>query len=150
MAGGRFPKSVVSPIHSCNRELAVDQDYKLLNQKGTVAEVTTWSDEKEFADMHEALLKLGFSEEQVLRNGIDVFACPTKNDFCVMPRIQRSELYVMLKFVLYLGNISFRPGKEGSEVNVHSNTRCPMRDAGMHVCHRRLLKRSSSKSVLES
>jgi hypothetical protein len=31
-----------------------------------VAEVTTWNDEREFADMHEALLKLGFSEEQVL------------------------------------------------------------------------------------
>jgi hypothetical protein len=60
--------SLLSVQYTCNidREFAVDQDYKLLNQKGTVAEVTTWSDEKEFADMHEALLKLGFSEEQVL------------------------------------------------------------------------------------
>jgi len=73
-------------------ELGKWQDYKILNQKGTVAEVTTWSDEKEFADMHEALLKLGFSEEQ------------------------RTELYTLLKLVLFLGNLTFRPGKEGSEI----------------------------------
>ena len=29
------------------------QDYFILNQKGTIAEVTTWNDEKEFADCHE-------------------------------------------------------------------------------------------------
>lgn len=68
------------------------ESYKILNQKGTVAEVTTWSDEKEFPDMHAALLKLGFSEDQ------------------------RAELYTMLKFCLFLGNLTFKPGHEGSEI----------------------------------
>jgi len=68
------------------------QDYKICNQKGTVAEVTTWNDNQEFEDMHAALLKLGFSEEQ------------------------RLEMYTLLAFVLHLGNVDFKPGKEGSEV----------------------------------
>jgi myosin heavy subunit len=67
------------------------QDYKICNQKGTVAEVTTWNDAAEFEDMHEALLKVGFTEEA------------------------RLELYKMLVFVLQLGNLDFKPGKEGSE-----------------------------------
>ena len=68
------------------------QDYYICNQKGTVAEVTTWNDESEFADCHEALFKLGFSEEQ------------------------RTEAYTMLSICLNLGNIKFDAGKEGSEI----------------------------------
>ena len=54
--------------------------------------MTTWSDEKEFADCHEALFKLGFSEQQ------------------------RGEMYTMLALCLNLGNLTFKPGKEGSEI----------------------------------
>ena len=68
------------------------ENYFILNQKGTVAEVTTWNDEDEFADCHESLFKLGFSNDQ------------------------RTELYVMLAACLSLGNIKFDAGKEGSEV----------------------------------
>jgi len=68
------------------------ENYFILNQKGTVAEVTTWNDEEEFADCHESLFKLGFSNDQ------------------------RTELYVMLAACLSLGNIKFDAGKEGSEV----------------------------------
>ena len=42
--------------------------------------------------MHEAYCKLGFSEAQ------------------------RTELYAMLAFVMTLWNLSFLPGKEGSDV----------------------------------
>jgi len=62
------------------------QDYHILNQKGTVAEVTTWNDESEFADCHEALFKLGFSDTQ------------------------RTEMYTMLALCLNLGNLTFKPG----------------------------------------
>jgi myosin heavy subunit len=62
------------------------QDYAMLNQKNTVAEVTTWNDEQEFADCHAALNKLGFSDES------------------------RSELYSMLALCLNLGNLSFKAG----------------------------------------
>ena len=58
----KAPSSVKGPL-----DIGKWQDYKICNQKGTVAEVTTWNDEKEFADMHEALIKLGFSEEQACR-----------------------------------------------------------------------------------
>ena len=68
------------------------QDYAALNQKGTIERVETWDDQKEFADMHEAYCKLGFGEEQ------------------------RTELYRMLTFVMTLWNVSFAPGKEGSDV----------------------------------
>ena len=40
------------------------QDYKINNQKGTIETVETWNDNEEFEAMHEALLKLGFTEEQ--------------------------------------------------------------------------------------
>ena len=68
------------------------QDYTALNQKGTIEKVETWDDQKEFADMHEAYCKLGFTEAQ------------------------RTELYAMLAFVMTLWNLSFVPGKEGSDV----------------------------------
>ena len=68
------------------------QDYYILNQKGTVAEVTTWNDESEFADCHKALNSLGFSDQQ------------------------RGEAYTMLALCLNLGNLTFKPGKEGSEI----------------------------------
>ena len=54
-----------------------------------MAEVTTWNDEKEFADCHESLFKLGFSEQQ------------------------RDELYRMLCTCLNLGNLDFKESKEG-------------------------------------
>ena len=66
------------------------QEYSILNQKGTVAEVTTWSDEAEFIDMHAALLQLGFSEGQ------------------------RLEAYLMLTCVLTLGNLRFHERTDGN------------------------------------
>ena len=68
------------------------QDYYILNQQGTVAEVTTWNDEAEFADCHESLFSLGFSDQQ------------------------RGELYTMLALCLNLGNLTFNECKEGSEI----------------------------------
>ena len=68
------------------------QDYDILNQKGTIEKVETWDDASEMADMHEAYVKLGFSEDQ------------------------RMELYTMLGFVMTLGNAKFSPGKEGSDI----------------------------------
>jgi hypothetical protein len=68
------------------------QDYYICNQKGTVAEVTTWNDESEFKDCHAALSKLGFSD------------------------VQRTEMYTMLSLCLNLGNLAFKPGKEGSDI----------------------------------
>lgn len=74
--------------------LASWQDYAILNQAGTVAEVTTWNDQAEFRDMHAALLKLGFSEKQ------------------------RSEMYLMLATCCHLGNVSFSSTSSGgSEVS---------------------------------
>ena len=67
------------------------QDYQALNQKGTIEKVETWDDQQEFVDMHEAYCKLGFSEAQ------------------------RTELYAMLAFVMTLWNLTFVPGKEGSD-----------------------------------
>jgi hypothetical protein len=68
------------------------QDYFICNQKGTVAEVTTWNDEAEFADCHEALFKLGFSEQQ------------------------REEMYTMLTICLKLGNLTPKESKDGSQI----------------------------------
>ena len=68
------------------------QDYKINNQKGTIETVETWNDNEEFEAMHEALLKLGFTEEQ------------------------RDMVYTMFGICMHLGNIDFKPGKEGSEI----------------------------------
>jgi len=68
------------------------QDYYILNQKGTVAEVTTWSDEDEMRDCHTALLKLGFTEQA------------------------RREAYMILTSCMNLGNLTFKPSKEGSDI----------------------------------
>ena len=68
------------------------QDYAVLNQAGTVGEVTTWNDSAEFKDMHSALLTLGFSVEQ------------------------RTEMYTMLSLVLNLGNLQLAAADDGSKV----------------------------------
>ena len=52
----------------------------------------TWNDVQEFADCHKALNSLGFSDEQ------------------------RTEAYTMLALCLNMGNITFKPTKDGSEV----------------------------------
>ena len=80
----KAPEDVRSPIG-----LSKWQDYAILNQKGTVAEVTTWDDKAEFKDMHSALLQLGFTETT------------------------RSECYKMLATALALGNVTFAAGKGG-------------------------------------
>ena len=63
------------------------QDYKINNQKGTIETVETWNDNEEFEAMHEALLKLGFTEEQ------------------------RDMVYTMFGICMHLGNIDFKPAR---------------------------------------
>ena len=136
------PTTVKAPL-----EIAKWQDYKILNQKGTVAEVTTWSDEKEFADMHEALLKLGFSEDQARFPNLHLLFRGIMSTFAW----QRCELYIMLKFVLFLGNISFRAGKEGSEVSSDARTVVLKRkDTASSFCFHRSPRQSCFRSAQRS
>ena len=69
------------------------ESYYICNQKGTVAEVTTWNDKAEFRDMHEALLQLGFS------------------------KAQREESYLILSACLHLGNLKMVSDGQGSSVS---------------------------------
>ena len=58
--------------------------YKLLAQKGTVANLVSWDDDSEFVDMHAALVDLGFTIEQ------------------------RAQLYRIFAIVLHLGNVELK------------------------------------------
>ena len=85
----KAPQQIRQPL-----QLTKWQDFKFCNQKGTVAEVRTWNDVEEFGQMHDALLKVGFTEDR------------------------RTELYTILASVLHLGNLEFVPcdSRDGSEI----------------------------------
>ena len=80
-------EGIREPVH-----IAEWETYKICKQAGTVAEVTTWNDRAEFADMHSALLKLGFSQTQ------------------------RQQLYMMYSICLHLGNLDIGPMDQGSTI----------------------------------
>ena len=65
------------------------ESYAVLCQEGTVEQVTTWNDVKEFGEMHAALHDLGFTHDQ------------------------RGQLYTMVAIVLQLGNVNFRDADTG-------------------------------------
>ena len=82
----KAPADVRNPV-----SIAKWQDYGICNQKGTIEKVTTWDDVQEFEGCHAALKGVGFSDET------------------------RKEVYQLISFVLNLGNIEFKPAKEGSD-----------------------------------
>ena len=67
------------------------EQFKVLNQAGTVQEVTSWNDVKEFGKMHQALNDLGFSANE------------------------RGQLYALIGIVLHLGNVEFGEDLESDD-----------------------------------
>ena len=101
------------------------QDYYICNQKGTVADVTTWNDVQEFTDCHVALCGrhttvVVVAFHHTCRSAQERCSCV----LCHRSKLgfsdqQRGEAYTMLAMCLNMGNLTFRPGKEGSEIPDH-------------------------------
>jgi myosin heavy subunit len=85
----KAPESVRNPVRLGDKSW---EAFKLLSQKGTVANVDTVDDVAEFHDVHDALKDLGFTDAD------------------------RNDMYKLLSLLLHLGNLAFKDTSDGGSV----------------------------------